>query len=146
MVKGSTYLPVHSDPDEPLRRLLPVTSHREMVRGASRSNGRRNFTQSMWTGLLKVVTNEKDTCRREGSDGRCIESDYVFNLEEQYQPTVDSYPNLTGVQVDAGYVEIVGNKRVVPRKLLAILQEHGMLSPTPPERRAALERLLADLY
>jgi hypothetical protein len=29
---------------------------------------------------------------------------------------------------------------------LAILQEQGMLAPTPPERRAALERLLVELY
>jgi len=95
---------------------------------------------------LKIVTNEKNTCRREASDGRCIESDYVFNLSEQYHPKIDNYPNVTGVQVDAGHVEIVGDKHIVPRKLLSILQEHGILSYTPPDRREALERLLADLY
>lgn len=95
---------------------------------------------------LKIVTNEKNTCRREGSDGGCIESDYVFNLPEQYHPKIDNYPNVIGVQVDAGHVEIVGNKRVVPRKLLSILQEYGMLSSTPLNRREELERLLADLY
>ncbi len=95
---------------------------------------------------LKIVTNEENTCRREGPDGSCIESDYVFNLSEQYHPKIDNYSNVTGVQVDAGHVEIVGNERVVPRKLLSILQEYGMLSYTPPERREALERLLAHLY
>jgi hypothetical protein len=50
------------------------------------------------------------------------------------------------VEVDAGHVEIVGDKNRIPRKLLAILQEQEMLAPTPPERRAALERLLVELY
>ena len=95
---------------------------------------------------LKIVTNEKNTCRRKNSQGECAESDYVFNLSEQYQTEIDNYPNVTGVQVDAGHVEIVGHKEVIPRKLLSILQEHGMLSFTPPTRKAALERLLADLY
>lgn len=96
--------------------------------------------------FLKIVTDERDTCRRQDGKGRCIESDYVFSLGEQYQPAVDSSPRLTNVEVDAGHVEIVGDKDIVPRKLLAILQQEGMLAPTPPERRAALERLLAELY
>lgn len=95
---------------------------------------------------LKIVTDERDTCRRQDESGRCIASDYVFSLPEQYQKVVDSYPQLTNVEVNAGHVEIVGDKHMVPRKLLAILQEQGMLSPTPPERRVALERLLAELY
>lgn len=95
---------------------------------------------------LKIVTNEKNTCRRVSSGGKCLESDYVFNLSEQYQSMIDSYPNVIGVQVDAGHVEIVGDKQVAPRKLLSILQEYGMLSYTPPDRKEALERLLADLY
>ncbi len=95
---------------------------------------------------LKIVTNEKNTCRQKDSDGRCIESDYVFSLPEQYHPTIDSYKNITSVQVDAGHVEIVGNKRVIPRKLLSILQEYDMLSYTPEDRKEAFERLLADLY
>jgi hypothetical protein len=95
---------------------------------------------------LKIVTNEESTCRRAASDGSCIESDYVFNLSEQYQIKIDSYPNVIGVQVDAGHVEIVGDKSIVPKKLLSILQEHGMLSYTPSDRKEALERLLAYLY
>jgi pimeloyl-ACP methyl ester carboxylesterase len=95
---------------------------------------------------LKVVTDERGTCRRRGPDGTCRESDYIFTLAEQYQPVVDNYPQLTNVEVDAGHVEIVGYKDVAPRKLLEILQREEMLAPTPPERRAALERLLAILY
>jgi len=95
---------------------------------------------------LKVVTDERNTCRRQDSAGRCLESDYVFSTEEQYQSLVDSYPQVRNVEVAAGHVEIVGNSNVVPRKLLAILQQEGLLAQTPPERRAAFERLLKQLY
>ena len=69
-----------------------------------------------------------------------------FELPEQYQPVIDNGPKVVGVQVDAGHVEIIGNKQVAPRKLISILQEYGMLSPTPPDQRAAFEKLLANLY
>jgi hypothetical protein len=98
------------------------------------------------TRYLKVVTDERGTCRRRGPDGICHESDYIFSLAEQYHPVVDKYPRLTNVEVGAGHVEIVGYKDVAPRKLLEILQREDMLAPTPPERRTALERLLAILY
>jgi len=95
---------------------------------------------------LKIVTDERNTCRRTGDDGKCLESDYTFSLAEQYQPVIDNYSRLTQVEVGAGHVEIVGYKHVAPRKLLSILQQQGMLAPTPPERWAALEHLLAQLY
>ena len=95
---------------------------------------------------LKVVTDERDTCRRRTKDGYCLESDHIFSLAEQYQPVVDRYPQLVNVEVEAGHVEIVGYKDVAPRKLLSILQREDMLATTPPERRSALERLLAILY
>jgi pimeloyl-ACP methyl ester carboxylesterase len=95
---------------------------------------------------LQVVTDERETCRRRSGDGSCIESDYIFSLAEQYHPVVDKYPRLTNVEVGAGHVEIVGYKDVAPRKLLEILQREDMLAPTPPDRKAALERLLAILY
>ncbi len=95
---------------------------------------------------LKVVTDERDTCRQRTAGGLCLESDHIFSVAEQYQPVIDGYPRLTNVEVQAGHVEIVGYQQVAPRKLLAILQQQGMLAPTPPERRSALERLLAELY
>lgn len=95
---------------------------------------------------LKVVTDERDTCRRRSVDGSCFESDFIFTLAEQYHPVIDRYAQLTNVEVGAGHVEIVGYKDVAPRKLLEILQRENLLAPTPPERRAALERLLAVLY
>ena len=95
---------------------------------------------------LKVVTDERDTCRRKSTNGNCLESDYVFSLAEQYHPVIDDYPQMVNIEVEAGHVEIVGDKEIAPRKLLAILQQQGLLAPTPPERRAALEHLLAELY
>lgn len=95
---------------------------------------------------LKIVTNEENTCRRKSSDGSCLEDDYVFNLAEQYHPTIDNYNNIEGIQVKAGHVAIVGNKNIVPRQLLSILQDYGMLSYTPDSRKEAFEKLLADLY
>ncbi len=95
---------------------------------------------------LKVVTNEREACSRRRGDGTCKESDYVFSLAEQYESEIDRDPRLVNVEVAAGHAEIVGEKRVVPRKLLEVLQKQGILAPTPPERHAALERLLAVLY
>ncbi|MCG6202650.1 hypothetical protein, partial [Psychromonas antarctica] len=91
-------------------------------------------------------TNEKNSCRTVDSKGKCIKSDEVFAIDEQYQPVIDNYPQITSVQVDAGHVEIVGYKDVAPRKLLAILQDQNMLSETPPERQSALQLLLVKLY
>jgi pimeloyl-ACP methyl ester carboxylesterase len=95
---------------------------------------------------LKVVTDERGSCRRSDAEGRCLESDRIFSLAEQYQPVIDDYPQLVNVVVKAGHVEIVGDTRVIPRKLLAILQQQGLLAATPPDRRAALEQLLVQLY
>ncbi len=95
---------------------------------------------------VKVVTDERATCRRRNEAGACLESDSVFSVAEQHQPVIDAYPRLANVEVAAGHVEIVGYKEAPPRKLLAILQQQGMLGPTPPGRAAALERLLAELY
>lgn len=95
---------------------------------------------------LKVVTNEQNTCRKKDNQGLCIESDDVFDLAEQYHPVIDEYPQVTNIQVDAGHVEIVGYKDVVPWKLLNILQQENMLATTPPERQMALQDLLVKLY
>ena len=95
---------------------------------------------------LKIVTDERNTCRRASADGKCIEDDYIFSLSEQYHPIIDNYSKLTNVEVKSGHVEIVGYKLVAPRKLLNILQQQKMLAPTPPGRQAALERLLVELY
>ena len=95
---------------------------------------------------VKVVTDERETCRRRDANGACRESDDIFSLDEQYQPIIDAYPRLTNVQVAAGHVEIVGYEGVAPRQLIAILQQQGLLAATAAEREGALQLLIAELY
>lgn len=97
-------------------------------------------------GYLKIVTNEKGSCRKKNSQGQCIESDYVFDLKEQYQPIIDNYSQVKNIQVDAGHVEIVGDKNMTPWKLLNILQQEEILTATPADQEEALQSLLVKLY
>jgi len=94
---------------------------------------------------LKVVTDERGSCRRI-DNGSCAESDAIFSLAEQRNPVVDSDPLVKIVEVKAGHVEIVGDKRVAPAKLITILQQHQVIRPTEPGRMAKLGQLLAQLY
>lgn len=95
---------------------------------------------------LKIVTNENNTCRRHDATGNCIEDDYVFSLDEQYFAAVDQDKRLDNVELHAGHVEIVGNHRVAPRKLISILQNKGYMNSTSAERKQDFEALLAFLY
>jgi pimeloyl-ACP methyl ester carboxylesterase len=94
---------------------------------------------------LKIDTDERDTCRRE-ENGHCIEDDDIFSLVEQRNAVVEDDLRLKRVEVQAGHVEIVGDKRVAPMKLIAILQDQGVIRPTPPERASAFDVLLARIY
>lgn len=96
--------------------------------------------------FLKLETDERDSCRRHDEHGDCREDDYVFSLAEQRQPAIDGRAPIVVQQVRAGHVEIVGNARTVPDKLIAILQQRGFLAATEPERRVAFEALLQRLY
>ena len=95
---------------------------------------------------LKIVTDERDSCRRSAKNGRCLEDDYVFGLAEQYKDLVDRESVVENVEIKAGHSEIVGDHRVPPRKLIDILQRFGIMRPTIPTRRSQFERLFADLY
>ena len=94
---------------------------------------------------LKIDTDEQGTCRRE-EGARCVESDNIFSLAEQRQPALEADARMVRVQVNAGHVEIVGDKRVAPTKLISILQEQGVLRATAPERLSAFNRLLSQVY
>ena len=94
---------------------------------------------------LKVVTDERGSCRRL-NQGACAESDEIFSLEEQRNPIIDRDPITRIVEVQAGHVEIVGDKNVAPTKLIALLQQNGVLNPTEPRRMAGLSMLLTRLY
>jgi hypothetical protein len=95
---------------------------------------------------LKVVTDERGTCRRHDDSGECIEDDFVFSVQEQRYPPVSLVPRTTDVEVAAGHVEIVGESGVTPRKLIDVFQREGIVSATPPERLSAFQDLLAQLY
>lgn len=95
---------------------------------------------------LKIVTDERDTCRKYDDNGLCLESDYVFDLAEQYNPKIDNDPIVTNVQVNAGHVGIVGNSQLVPRQLISVLKQYKVLAQTPEQRIPAFEALLARLY
>lgn len=94
---------------------------------------------------LKIDTDERGTCRR-AENGRCVEDDEIFSLTEQRNPQVEAGPQIRRVEVKAGHVEIVGDSRVAPKKLIAVLQEQNVLRLTSSERQAAFNLLLARVY
>lgn len=94
---------------------------------------------------LKIDTDERGTCRRE-EGGRCVLDDEIFSLAEQRNLLVESDSRAHRVEVRAGHVEIVGDKRVAPTKLISILQEQGVMRQTSPEQLSAFNRLLARIY
>ena len=94
---------------------------------------------------LKIDTDERGACYRDAA-GACISKDFTFSLQEQYYPPVDNTQPVKNVEIKAGHVEIVGDQRVAPVKLIAILQQNGILNATDPARSASFERLLEELY
>lgn len=95
---------------------------------------------------LKVVTDERGTCRRRDDTGQCIEDDYIFSVDEQRYSLVTQASRTTDVEVSAGHVEIVGESGVTPYKLIDVFQREGIVRNTPPERLSAFQALLAQLY
>lgn len=95
---------------------------------------------------LKIVTDERDSCRRWDEWGRCSEDDYVFSLDEQYHSPVDSGDTVRNRQVKAGHAAIVGDEKVVPKTLIRILQQEGVMHQTRVSERVELHRLLKRLY
>lgn len=95
---------------------------------------------------LKLVTDERGTCRRRDDEGQCIEDDYIFSLDEQRYPRVTHAPRTTDVEVPAGHVEIVGESGVTPHKLIDVFQREGIVRATPQERQSAFQVLLTQLY
>lgn len=94
---------------------------------------------------LKIDTAEEGTCRRE-VDGRCLEGDDIFSLAEQRNAQVETGTAVDRVQVQAGHVEIVGDKLQAPTKLITVLQDKGVLRPLAASRRAEFDQMLARVY
>jgi hypothetical protein len=95
---------------------------------------------------LTVITDERDSCRRTEPDGRCVEDDFVFTLEEQANDRLRFDRRVQTEKVVAGHAEIVGARGVRPDKLLSILRHHGILNETPSGSELALEALLRRLF
>ncbi len=95
---------------------------------------------------VKIVTDERDSCRRYDGGGQCIEDDYVFSIEEQYFGAVDRSPNIIPVEVKAGHAEIVGNAGAVPDKLIGILRHQRILRATAINKITGLDARLRELY
>jgi pimeloyl-ACP methyl ester carboxylesterase len=85
------------------------------------------------TEVIGVLTLERGACRRRSLRGGCDEPDAVFSLGEQRNPIVEADPRWSRVQVVAGHVEIVGDPGTPPTKLIAILQERGILQAQAPQ-------------
>lgn len=94
---------------------------------------------------IKIDTDERDSCRHREA-GVCTVKDYTFSLAEQYHPPVDNVAIVKNIKIKAGHVEIVGDQRVAPVKLIAALQQNGVLNETEAKRSAAFDRLLSRLY
>ena len=95
---------------------------------------------------LKILTDERETCRRYSATDECIEDDYVFSLEEQILPEVLFGVLPTSIEIKAGHVEIVGENGTTPRDLIAVLQQQGVIRPTAVADRDKFDRFLTDLY
>ena len=98
------------------------------------------------TSHLKVVTDERNTCRKFDENGVCLEDDFVFSIKEQYFDKVDNVEIVENLVIAAGHAEIVGDYRVPPKKLINLLQDKSILKMTPPERKNELTLLLKEIY
>jgi pimeloyl-ACP methyl ester carboxylesterase len=116
-----------------------IHPHAQMVREPGRL-----FTQV--SSHLEIRTDERNTCRVRGADGRCALPDYVFSVTEQRNQRVDDDRRVTPELVAAGHAEIVGKDGAPPHKLLAVLQRRGVLGATPAHKQVALQELLKRLF
>ena len=94
---------------------------------------------------LKIDTDERGSCRRE-RNGHCVESDDIFSPSEQHNTMLENDVRALRVEVRAGHVEIVGDQHVAPTKLIAILQQQGVISATAPDHLSAFDLMLARVY
>lgn len=77
--------------------------------------------QEAVTEHLKIVTDERGSCRTFNANGRCLEKDEIFAVDEQRQAVVDADRRVREYLVKAGHVEIVGSGKNPPKLLIDIL-------------------------
>ena len=95
---------------------------------------------------LKIDTDEQNSCRTFGPDNRCLESDFVFHLNEQHLKPIDQPTEVKRIEIKAGHTEIVGDFQTPPKKLIAALQQEGIMNKTTADKKEALKTLLSRLY
>lgn len=95
---------------------------------------------------LKIITDETGTCRKYSENGICIKDDFVFSVKEQYFEYIDASSRVENIEVSAGHSEIVGDYRIIPTKLIRLLQSKRILRNTPQAQEESLSRLLSRLY
>jgi hypothetical protein len=95
---------------------------------------------------LQIVTDERDTCRTLNDTGDCSVDDFVFGLDEQYSDIVSADARVTTVEIPVGHAAAVGENRVPPLRLIAVLEQQGILATTPPDREAEMLAYLEALY
>ena len=95
---------------------------------------------------LKIDTDEQGSCRSFGPNNQCLESDFVFNLDEQRLKPIDQPTEVKRIEIAAGHTEIVGDYQTPPEKLITALQQEGIMNKTTADKKEALELLLSRLY
>jgi len=86
---------------------------------------------------VKIVTDERGTCRARDGAGGCRGSDYVFSLAEQYAGAVDDDARAHNTEIKAGHAEIVGETGGPPLKLMKLLEDEQVFAPAERAPRGA---------
>ncbi len=94
---------------------------------------------------LQIATDEEGTCRARDEDGECVEDDLVFGLSEQENTRMEGV-RVTSRRIRAGHAAVVGSAGAEPHALIALLQAHEVLAPTPAEREEDLAELVHSLF
>jgi hypothetical protein len=95
---------------------------------------------------LKIVTDERGTCRTRGEDGDCEEDDFVFSLDEQYFDRIDAAPVVRNVEIRVGHAAVIGMDDRPPLQLLEVLRSHRVLRRLPPEQEESFRERATLLY
>jgi hypothetical protein len=67
-------------------------------------------------------------------------------MGEQRNERLTRDPRVSDIEVRLGHAAVVGDRDRPPLQLMAILQDHGIMNPTPAHREAEVHALLSRLY
>ena len=95
---------------------------------------------------LKINTDERESCRSRNVSGSCVESDFVFSLEEQYHPLVDNDRRVTNVMLKVGHALAVGIEGHPPHQLIEVLRKYNVMRRDMAVSEVEDRALLARLY